>query len=77
MIFPLQTYLWNGRVLGIPCCHAAHLEDDLTRDYRYKEGLGKMTDNNYKRIVEVWLDEYKDTFYYYNPDILVSEQAEN
>ena len=26
---------------------------------------------NYKRVVEVWFDDYKDIFYFYNPEIKV------
>ena len=67
-----QTYLWNGRVLAIPCSHVAHLEDKFKGSYR--KGLGSVISNNYKRIVEVWLDDYKDTFYYYNPKVKVRKK---
>ena len=69
----IRTYLWNGHVLAIPCSHVAHLEDDFKGVYRFKKGLGHKLDNNYKRIVEVWLDDYKDTFYYYNPVVKASD----
>ena len=65
-----QTYMWGGGVYNIPCSHGAHLEKESKRNYRHN--MGHIYHLNYKRIVEVWLDDYhKEIFYYFNPDIKV------
>lgn len=63
-------WLFDGEVLTVPCSRAAHLEGNDTRSYR--EGYESIVQRNYKRIAEVWFDEYKDCFYYYFPELIVS-----
>ena len=67
-IYFFQTYLWNGRVLNIPCSHGAHLENNQRG---YRSGWKQSVLNNYKRVVEVWFDEYRERVYYYNDNIKV------
>ncbi|ELT88930.1 hypothetical protein CAPTEDRAFT_164644 [Capitella teleta] len=64
---PIRLWLCGGRVLNIPCSHAGHLEQAGHRDYR--KNWVSMTHYNYKRVAEVWLDEYKKYFYYYHPQV--------
>ena len=56
---------------NIPCSHVAHLEKEGLRDYRKGEEHIIQVRTNIKRVVEVWFDEYKETFYYYNQHLKV------
>ena len=66
-----QVWLCGGRVVNVPCSHAGHLEEHGHRDYRH--GWQAMINRNYKRVAEVWLDDYRKYFYYYHSDIQVSD----
>ncbi|ELU12739.1 hypothetical protein CAPTEDRAFT_101883 [Capitella teleta] len=65
----LRVWRCGGRVLNIPCSHAAHLEQSGQREYRNNQDWSSLMEYNYKRIAEVWLDEYKKYFYYYRPEL--------
>ncbi|ELU00642.1 hypothetical protein CAPTEDRAFT_49556, partial [Capitella teleta] len=66
----------GGRVLSIPCSHAAHLERGGHREYRNNPEWISLMEYNYKRIAEVWLDEYKEYFYYYRPELLAVDAGD-
>ena len=57
--------------MHIPCSFVAHLEAPNQRNYRANTDYEMQKRINYKRLVEVWFDDYKDIFYFYNPDIKV------
>jgi polypeptide N-acetylgalactosaminyltransferase len=65
---PLRTWLFGGQAISVPCSRIAHLEADHAREYRrnYTELIAR----NYKRVVEVWFDDYKKYYYLYNPTAL-------
>lgn len=56
-------WLFGGQVLYLPCSQVAHLERKGNRDYRINHNL--VIERNYRRFVDVWLDEYKKYFYMY------------
>ena len=66
---PLRVWLFGGRVLNVPCSHIAHYEKRGSRGYRVE--WKPIILRNHKRIAEVWWDDYKKYFYYYNPDMAV------
>ena len=66
----LQAWMCGGRIVYSPCSRASHLEGAKTRTYR--AGKSHYMDNNYKRIAEVWLEDYKELYYKYKPHIRVS-----
>ncbi|KAK2193092.1 hypothetical protein NP493_17g06021 [Ridgeia piscesae] len=61
----LRVWLFGGRVVNVPCSHAAHLERTGHRNYRV--GRLEHTWVNHKRVAAVWLGDYIKYFYYYNP----------
>jgi polypeptide N-acetylgalactosaminyltransferase len=65
---PLRTWLFGGQVVSVPCSRVAHLEAPGFRDYR--ANFTKYTERNYKRVVEVWFDDYKKYFYLSKPTAL-------
>ena len=56
-------------MVNVPCSHVSHLERDGTRNYR--NGRTDIIQTNYKRFVEVWLDDYKKYFYMHLPHVEV------
>jgi polypeptide N-acetylgalactosaminyltransferase len=71
---PLRTWLFGGRVLTVPCSRIAHLETKRGRDYR--KNYTKVISRNYKRVVEVWFDDYKKYYYHYNPMALAMDAGD-
>jgi len=65
----VQTWLFGGRSVLIPCSHAAHQERPNQREYRNSWIRQKY--RNYKRLVEVWFDGYKKYFYKMYPELVV------
>uniref|UniRef100_A0A5S6QVU0 Polypeptide N-acetylgalactosaminyltransferase n=1 Tax=Trichuris muris TaxID=70415 RepID=A0A5S6QVU0_TRIMR len=68
--YELSFKVWqcHGRILDVPCSHVAHI-------YRCKyvpfenPGIGDFLSRNYKRVAEVWMDEFKEYLYQRNPSI--------
>ncbi|CDW58764.1 Glycos transf 2 and Ricin B lectin domain contain ing protein [Trichuris trichiura] len=66
--YELSFKVWqcHGRILDVPCSHVAHI-------YRCKHipfadpGIGDFLSRNYKRVAEVWMDEFKEYLYQRNP----------
>ncbi|XP_030371943.1 polypeptide N-acetylgalactosaminyltransferase 8 [Scaptodrosophila lebanonensis] len=65
--FELSLKLWlcGGRILEVPCARVGHLfrHGDYQVRYTQRNNERKAIERNYKRIAEVWLDEYKDKLY--------------
>ena len=55
--------------MNVPCASAAHYEGNGYRNYRL--GWDDIIAHNFKRLVEVWFDEFKDMVYLYNPKLKV------
>jgi polypeptide N-acetylgalactosaminyltransferase len=65
-----KCWMCGGRILIHPCSHVAHI---FRRETPYKflqsESIYATIFKNYKRVVLVWLDQYKRLIYAVNPDI--------
>lgn len=61
--YELSFKLWlcGGRLIEVPCSRIAHTFR-AHNEYRKKEGIDFVY-HNFKRVAEVWLDEYKDILY--------------
>ena len=61
--------------MNVPCSSAGHYERKGYRDYR--QSWNHMIFRNFKRLVEVWFDEFKDIVYQYQPQIKVCSNNSN
>ena len=56
-------------MINVPCSHVAHMEEPGSRTYRHK--WTHEMHRNYRRVAEVWLDEYSKYLYWYLPETKV------
>ncbi|KAI0228993.1 Polypeptide N-acetylgalactosaminyltransferase 2 [Lamellibrachia satsuma] len=63
----LRVWLFGGRIVKVPCSHMAHLEKKGYRDYRSKWYWDTMA--NFRRVVDLWGDNYTQTFFDFLPDV--------
>ena len=61
-----QVWMCGGRVLIVTCSRVGHVFRK-TSPYSWPGGVARIINHNTQRIVEVWMDEYKDFFYKINP----------
>ncbi|KAH8405071.1 hypothetical protein KR222_010787 [Zaprionus bogoriensis] len=61
----LKVWLCGGRLLEVPCSRVGHLfrNGSFHTEYSKSESGSKAVTRNYRRVAEVWLDEYKDKLY--------------
>ena len=62
-----QTWMCGGTLETMPCSHVGHI-------FRHRApyssgGAGNFMTKNNHRLAEVWLDEYKEFFYFFNPNV--------
>ena len=65
--------MFGGRVVNVPCSHAAHFEAARYRDYRLAWGLSIV--RNYRRVSDVWFGNYSRYFYMYKRGAQVKTQS--
>ncbi|XP_049315267.1 polypeptide N-acetylgalactosaminyltransferase 8 isoform X2 [Bactrocera dorsalis] len=70
--FELSFKIWmcGGRLLEVPCSRFGHLYRDGKFDVKYTNGTDDYQGKNFKRVALVWLDEYQDVLYKYNPELV-------
>lgn len=59
-------WLCGGQILLVPCSIVGHVFR-RHNEYRQKKGIDFIT-HNFKRIAEVWLDDYKECLYKREPE---------
>ncbi|KAH8246190.1 hypothetical protein KR038_003083 [Drosophila bunnanda] len=75
--FELSLKLWlcGGRILEVPCSRVGHLYREGSFKVHYtdkgKSSEDKLISRNYRRVAEVWLDEYKDKLFANMPHLTV------
>lgn len=66
-----QIWMCGGKVFIVTCSRVGHVFRK-TSPYSWPGGVARIINHNTQRIVEVWMDEYKDFFYKINPgEILI------
>ncbi|XP_002740445.1 N-acetylgalactosaminyltransferase 7-like [Saccoglossus kowalevskii] len=70
--FELSFKIWQcgGSMLWVPCSHVGHVYRILGK-VPYRAPNATMTQwslRNYRRVVEVWMDDYKEFFYRSKPE---------
>lgn len=68
----LSLRLWQcgGKVKIVPCSHVAHIFRKSS-PYTFRPGreVGDILYSNLARVAEVWLDKWRDFFYFINPSV--------
>jgi len=72
----LQVWMCGGKVLIVTCSRVGHVFRK-TSPYSWPGGVARIINHNTQRIVEVWMDEYKDFFYKINPGMIWARLWEN
>ncbi|XP_065362105.1 polypeptide N-acetylgalactosaminyltransferase 8, partial [Calliphora vicina] len=69
--FELSFKLWlcGGRLLEVPCSRVGHLYRDPEFRVNYTATEDDFISKNYKRVAEVWMDEYKEFLYEHIPKL--------
>ncbi|XP_054767307.2 polypeptide N-acetylgalactosaminyltransferase 1-like [Lytechinus pictus] len=62
-----KTWMCGGRIEILPCSHVGHI---FRKRAPYSNALTDFISYNNKRLAEVWLDEYKEFFYFMSPNAL-------
>lgn len=61
-----QVWMCGGQILIVTCSRVGHVFRK-TSPYSWPGGVARIINHNTQRIVEVWMDDYKDFFYKINP----------
>ena len=61
-----RVWMCGGKVYIVTCSRVGHVFRK-TSPYSWPGGVARIINHNTQRIVEVWMDEYKDFFYKINP----------
>ncbi|KAK3603109.1 hypothetical protein CHS0354_027893 [Potamilus streckersoni] len=59
--FPWRVWMCGGRLIHVPCSRVGHIA--RPQPYDFPDGRSETEAYNYKRAIEVWMDEYKTYVY--------------
>ncbi|KAL3867308.1 hypothetical protein ACJMK2_044522 [Sinanodonta woodiana] len=59
--FPWRVWMCGGRLIHVPCSRVGHIA--RPQPYDFPDGRSETEAYNYKRAIEVWMDEYKNYVY--------------
>ncbi|CAB3406863.1 unnamed protein product [Caenorhabditis bovis] len=68
--YELSFKVWqcHGRMVDAPCSRVAHIYRCKYMPFK-NAGMGDFVSRNYKRVAEVWMDEYKEILYKHRPGV--------
>lgn len=61
-----KVWMCNGILEIVPCSRVGHVFRKQT-PYSFPGGTSQIVNKNNARLVEVWLDEWNEFYYSYNP----------
>lgn len=61
-----QVWMCGGRLEILPCSRVGHVFRKAT-PYHFPGGTTQIVNHNNARLVDVWLDEWSEFFYSFNP----------
>ncbi|KAL5006915.1 hypothetical protein ScPMuIL_015721 [Solemya velum] len=70
-----RIWMCGGQIHIVTCSRVGHVFRK-TSPYSWPGGVARIINHNTQRIVEVWLDEYKDFFYKINPGVRSTEYGD-
>ncbi|XP_071102414.1 polypeptide N-acetylgalactosaminyltransferase 13-like isoform X1 [Haliotis cracherodii] len=63
-----RVWMCGGQIFIVTCSRVGHVFRK-TSPYSWPGGVARIINHNTQRIVEVWMDEYKEFFYKINPGV--------
>ncbi|XP_041365879.1 polypeptide N-acetylgalactosaminyltransferase 13-like isoform X2 [Gigantopelta aegis] len=63
-----RVWMCGGKIYIVTCSRVGHVFRK-TSPYSWPGGVARIINHNTQRIVEVWMDEYKEFFYKINPGV--------
>uniref|UniRef100_A0A8R1I333 Polypeptide N-acetylgalactosaminyltransferase n=1 Tax=Caenorhabditis japonica TaxID=281687 RepID=A0A8R1I333_CAEJA len=75
--YELSFKVWqcHGRMVDAPCSRVAHIYRCKYSPFK-NAGMGDFVSRNYKRVAEVWMDEYKQKLYEHRPGVANAEAGD-
>ncbi|XP_059146654.1 polypeptide N-acetylgalactosaminyltransferase 13-like isoform X2 [Physella acuta] len=70
-----RIWMCGGKIFIVTCSRVGHVFRK-TSPYSWPGGVGRIINHNTQRIVEVWMDDYKDFFYKINPGVRATEYGD-
>ncbi|BFY99016.1 hypothetical protein BsWGS_02055 [Bradybaena similaris] len=70
-----RIWMCGGKIYIVTCSRVGHVFRK-TSPYSWPGGVGRIINHNTQRIVEVWMDDYKDFFYQINPNVRATEYGD-
>ncbi|KAL3832145.1 hypothetical protein ACJMK2_023816, partial [Sinanodonta woodiana] len=70
-----RVWMCGGKIYIVTCSRVGHVFRK-TSPYSWPGGVARIINHNTQRIVEVWMDEYKDFFYKINPGVKSTEYGD-
>ncbi|XP_076461431.1 polypeptide N-acetylgalactosaminyltransferase 1-like isoform X1 [Babylonia areolata] len=70
-----RVWMCGGQILIVTCSRVGHVFRK-TSPYSWPGGVARIINHNTQRIVEVWMDDYKDFFYKINPGVRATDYGD-
>ncbi|KAL4227368.1 hypothetical protein ACF0H5_012811 [Mactra antiquata] len=71
---PWKVWMCGGQMIHVPCSKIGHIA--RVQPYHFPNGRVETENHNYKRAIEVWMDDYKKYVYEANPLIAMADEGD-
>ena len=62
-VFNTKVWMCGGNLEIVPCSRVGHIFRKYNSPYSFPNGVSKTLAKNFKRVADVWMDEYKTIYY--------------